>query len=92
MILLTEELLAMERGKISNTVGGGGGGRGHTSLCNQIETPSVKIQGKWDPLLPGGLFLGRITQNWPNKNPSGLENLRPKTGLILKMRPNFIFI
>jgi hypothetical protein len=36
---------------------------------------------KKEPLLPGGLFLGRMTKNRPNKNPSSLE-----TGLILKMR------
>jgi hypothetical protein len=29
-------------------------------------------------LLPGGLFLGRRTQNRPNKNPSSLGNLRPR--------------
>jgi hypothetical protein len=30
------------------------------------------------PLLPGGLFLGRRTQNRPNKNPSGQGNLLPR--------------
>ncbi len=30
------------------------------------------------PLLPGVLFLGRRTQNRPNKNPSGLGNLQPR--------------
>ncbi len=35
-------------------------------------------EGVERPLLPGGLFLGRKTQNRPNKNPSGLGNLRPR--------------
>ncbi len=47
----------------------------------------ILIGQRKEPLLPGGLFLGRMTQNRPNKNPGGLE-----TGLILKMRPNFILI
>ncbi len=53
-----------------------------------IAAGALHRRGKNEPsvyetLLPGGLFLGRRTQNWLNKNPSGLGNLRERQSHLL---------
>jgi hypothetical protein len=55
----------------------------HVVLVIFVYGNCADVQGTYGAsFFHGGLFLGRRTRNRPNKNPSGLGNLRPNFILI----------